>query len=85
MTNANIAHAIGFCETYLPSIQDLGEESCLSMIERHGYMLSPQDAVSILKESANRADVPNRTLIVEEMSTKEFKRYIAQRLRTVKL
>jgi hypothetical protein len=81
MNNLNIAHAIGFCEAYLPSLHDTGEESCFTLIERYKESLSPQDAVSILKESVSNTDIPNRTLIIEEMNTREFKRYIAQRLR----
>jgi hypothetical protein len=71
-----ISHAIAYCETFADS--DIGERNEIDILKGTG--VSPNTAVTILKQSLSQREIPGRHIIMREMDRPEFLSYLAQKL-----
>lgn len=78
---SKIAHAIAYCDMYLTRPSDPGQDSEFETIVKYKNHLSTDEVVLIIKEIAERDEnLPESDVVVREIETKTFKKYISQRL-----
>jgi hypothetical protein len=56
---------------------DVGNEGLDSLRQN---VLTPKDAVTVIKRSVQDRKIPGSHVILQEMDTPQFKRYVAHRL-----
>jgi len=61
---------------FLPGL-DVGSETLDSLREN---VLTPKDAVTVIKRSVQERKMPGGHIILQEMDTPQFKQYVAHRL-----
>ena len=76
MRTNDIIHAVAYCDMFLRGI-DVGTEGLDSLREN---VLTPKDAVTIIKRSVQERKMPGSHIILKEMDTPQFKQYVAHRL-----
>lgn len=73
-----IKHAKAYCETFLTLPLEFGEPPIMESLRK--VDITAVEAVSIIREAVERNVVYGTDIILREMDTEEFKRYVAREI-----